>query len=426
MARLNYSYKHSYAVTFTARRDGFSGFSANHKYATFPSVAFAWTATNEPFLKKVSWLDYLKLRLSYGNNGNQAVGRYQSLARMGSDKYVFGNQRITTIYVNSVANNDLTWETTTTKNIGLDFEVLKSRISGSIDVYSSETHGILLRRALPEVTGFKDILTNVGRVHNHGLEMSLHSINLQKGAFRWESALTFSLNRNRIDELTGQGDDIRDGWFIGQPLQSFYGYQTEGIYQLKDTNIPPGFEPGDFRIADTNQDGKITADDRKILGNKLPYYAYSIANTLHFKQLNLYVLINALQGGHGYYLGNNNATRNVNAPFTTFTERFNIQDVPYWTPNRPSEKYPRINYIPPFPHPILEDRSFVRIQDVSLSYHFKKTALERIRLNNLTVYVSAKNLYTFTRWTGYDPENATTIADFPLMRTYTVGIDFSF
>lgn len=139
------------------------------------------------------------------------------------------------------------------------------------------------------------------------------------------------------------------------------------------------------------------------------------------------MLVNSIQGGrNNSYVGNNAATRNVNAPFTSFTERFNVQDVPYWTPERPSNEYPRVNYNATLPHVILEDRSFIRLQDVSLSYTFNKALLDRLKMNNLKVYVSAKNLYTSTKWTGYDPENATTLSNFPLMKTFTLGVDFKF
>ncbi|HYH56713.1 MAG TPA: SusC/RagA family TonB-linked outer membrane protein, partial [Anseongella sp.] len=220
MGRINYSYDDRYALTLTARRDGFSGFARNNKYATFPSVAFAWTATNEEFLS-IPWLSYLKLRLSYGKNGNQAIGRYQSLARMGSDQYVFGGSPVTTVAVSSMANYDLTWETTTTANLGIDFSIFEQKIGGSLDIYSSDTEDILLRKALPESSGFDEIFTNVGQVHNHGVEFSLNTVNLRRENLTWESSFVFSLNRNRIDKLTGQdanGDgrednDVGSGWF---------------------------------------------------------------------------------------------------------------------------------------------------------------------------------------------------------------------
>jgi TonB-linked SusC/RagA family outer membrane protein len=434
MGRINYGYDDRYAITLTARRDGFSGFSESHKYATFPSVALAWTASNEEFMNNVAWLKYLKLRLSYGKNGNQAVGRYQSLARMNSDQYVFGSTPFTTVYANSMANNQLGWETTTTTNLGFDYSIYDGKISGSVDVYSSDTRDLLLGKALPESSGYNSVLTNVGQVHNQGVELSLNSLNVTNENLSWESGFVFTLNRNRVEKLTGkdadgdgnEDDDIGNAWFIGESLHSIYGYQIDGIYQLDDTDIPPGFEPGEFRIVDTDGDNEITPDDRIILGNRLPNYSFSIANTVRFKNFTFYMLINAIQGGNNYYMANNNASRNVNAPFTTFTERFNVQDVPYWTPTRPSNEYPKINYNASLPHPILEDRSFVRIQDVSLSYTFDKLLLDRLKVRGLRLYASAKNLHTFTKWTGYDPENATTLNNFPLLRTYTLGIDFKF
>lgn len=435
MGRVNYAYNNRYAITLTTRRDGFSGFAQNDKYATFPSIAFGWTVSNEKFLKNITWLDYMKLRLSYGKNGNQAVGRYQSLARMSSNQYVFGQTPVTTIFVSSMANNDLTWETTTTKNLGIDFNIFKRRISGSVDVYSSNTTDILLERALPQTSGFNKIFTNIGEVHNHGFELALNSINVKndRSALSWESSFVFSLNRNKIVHLTGEDadkngiedNDIRNGWFIGESLHSVFGYKTNGIHQSNEANMPAGFVPGDFRIVDVNNDGKLSPEDRVILGNTLPNYSFSISNSLHFKNVSFYMLINSIQGGHNNsYVGNNNATRNVNAPFTTFTERFNIQDVPYWTPARPSNEYPRINYNPTLPHVILEDRSFIRIQDVSVSYTFNKGLIGRN--NNLRLYASAKNLHTFTKWTGYDPENSTALTGFPLMKSYTIGLDFKF
>ncbi|MEZ4905291.1 MAG: TonB-dependent receptor [Spirosomataceae bacterium] len=438
MGRLNYGFDNKYAITLTARRDGFSGFAKNKKSALFPSLALAWTLTNESFFKKISFVNYLKLRVSYGLNGNQAVGRYQSLARITNDAYVFDAQTTPAIYVNSIANNDLSWETTISKNLGIDFELLNNRISGSLDVYSSDTKDILLRRALPETSGYLSILTNIGKVHNKGIEASINTINVKpkSNAVSWESGFVFSLNRNKIVSLTGQDsnkdgvedDDIVNGWFIGQPLSSFFGYQTDGIYQIDEKNIPKGFVPGDFRIKDTNGDGVLSPTDRVILGNRLPNFTLGVSNTLHYKNVTFYFLLNSIQGGGkgNYYVGNNNATRNVNAPFTTFSERFNLQDVPYWTPQRPSNEYPRIDYNASLPHPILESRSFTRLQDVILSYTFDKNILRKMKVKNMKAYVSGKNLYTYTKWTGYDPENATAIGNFPLLRAYTIGFDFKF
>ena len=239
MGRINYSYDDRYAITLTARRDGFSGFAQNNKYAVFPSVALAWNVTNEQFLKNMPRLDHMKLRLSYGRNGNQAIGRYQSLSQMEQNQYVFGATPITAIYTNSMANNDLTWETTTTMNAGIDYSFFNSKVSGAVDVYSSRTEDLLLRRSLPETSGFSSILTNVGEVKNHGVELALNMVNLNNEKLNWETGFVFSLNRNKISKLTGEDadgngiedDNIANGWFIGESLFSIYGYRTNGIYQ---------------------------------------------------------------------------------------------------------------------------------------------------------------------------------------------------
>lgn len=436
MGRLNYSFDNRYALTATVRRDGYSGFGRGNKYATFPSLGFSWTASNESFLSGGPF-DILKLRVSVGRNGNQAVGRYQSLARIGSSQYVFGNTTVPTTYSTSLANNALGWETTEVINGGVDFGILAGRLRGSVDLYASNTYDLLLRRSIPETSGFSSVFTNLGKVHNHGVEISLNSTNIrpENTAWSWESGFTFSLNRNRIDALTGidadnngiEDDDISNGWFIGRPQDVYFGYQTDGIYQIGD-EIPDGFQAGEYRLKDTDGVDGLTADDRIILGSPMPNYTFSISNTVRFKNFSLYVLINSIQGGgkENYYMGNNIRMYNVNGRFSTWSERFNFQDVPYWTPNNPSNVYPIINYVPSRSHPVLEDRSFVRLQDVSLSYTFDENLLDRLGLQSLRLYVSGKNLHTWTKWSGYDPENASTVGNFPMLRTITIGADMRF
>jgi len=438
MGRLNYIYNSRYSLTATIRKDGFSGFSEAHKYAVFPSVAVAWSLSNEEFLKNISWLNTLKLRLSYGENGNQALGRYQTLARIANSQYLFGDggSTVSTSNVQSMANTDLGWETTKVKNIGFDFGFFKNKLTGNIDVYSSNTFNILLNRNIPATSGYNTVWTNIGKVHNGGFELTLNSRNIEKKDFSWGSGFVFSLNRNKIVELLGQDlngdgkedDNIANSWFIGKPLGVIYGYQIDGIYQLNEANIPAGYKPGDFRIVDTNKDGNITPDDRTILGSTLPSYVFSLSNTLKYKDFSFYFLLNSIQGGgkDNYYVGNNRAMHDVNQLMTTYTERFNIIDVPYWTPTNPSNEFSRINYNPVRPHPYLEDRSFVRLQDVNLSYQFDKKMIEKLKVQSLRVYVSGKNLYTWSKWTGYDPENQTTFGDFPMLRTFTLGMDFKF
>ena len=438
MGRLNYIFNSKYSLTATIRKDGFSGFSEKHKYATFPSAALAWTITNEKFLRNISWLNLLKVRVSYGENGNQALGRYQTLARISSSQYVYGDggSSVSTSNILSMANADLGWETTKVRNLGIDFGFFKNRLTGNIDVYSSNTFNILLNRNIPATSGYSTVWSNIGEVHNSGIELTLNSKNMKKNDFSWESGFVFSLNRNKIVHLLGQDlngdgkedDNVANSWFIGKPLGVIYGYKINGIYQTNEANIPAGYKPGDFRIVDTNKDGSITPDDRVILGSSLPSYIFSISNTFKYKNFSFYMLINSIQGGgkNNYYVGDNIAMHNVNNTFTTYSERFNLINVPYWTPSNPTNEFARINYNPVRPHPYLEDRSFVRIQDVSLSYQLDKRILDKLKLQSMRIYFSGKNLFTWTKWTGYDPENMTTYGDFPMLRSFTLGVDFKF
>lgn len=438
MGRVNYMYNNKYAITGTVRRDGFSGFAAGNKYATFYSGALSWILSNEGFLKDIPWMSWLKLRASYGENGNQAIGSYQTLARLASRNYVFGDGGGTSngAFVNSIANSSLGWETTQVVNLGIDFDLFKRKLFGSIDVYSSSTEDLLLRRSIPSLTGFTSVFTNIGKVHNHGVELALNSVVANANDFRWDVGFVFDLNRNRIDNLFGddddgdglEDDDIANRWFIGQPLGVFFGYGIDGIHQLNESDIPDGYRPGDFRIIDHDGDGQLTPDDRYILGNNQANYQFSISNTFKYKNWSLFVMINSIQGGgkKNYYMGNNIIGHNPTSPFASWSERFSFPVMDYWTPTNPSNTASSIHYQPPRGHPYLEDRSFIRIQDVILSYTFDNSLLSRWNIRGFRVFASGKNLYTFTNWTGYDPENATTISNGPMLRTVTMGLDFSF
>ena len=445
MGRVNYMYRNTYALTGTVRRDGFSGFAEGNKYAMFYSGAFAWTLSNESFMQNISWLDLMKLRVSYGENGNQAIGRYQTLSQMNSlsgwvypgYNYVFGDGGGTSngVSVTTMANSDLGWETTKVFNLGLDFGLFNSLLYGNIDLYSSNTEDVLLERNIPSLTGFQTIWTNIGQVQNQGVELSLNARPVRKNDFTWDIGCIFSLNRNSIVSLFGvdhdedgvEDDDIANSWFIGEPLGVIYDYGVDGIHQTGDSDIPVGYQPGDFRIIDYDGDGELSADDRHILGNNIPNYQFSISNTFKYKNLSLYILINSIQGGgkDNYYMANNSWAHNPQG-WSGWTERFNIPYMDYWTPTNPSNTAARITYMPTRKHPFLEDRSFIRIQDVILSYSFDNKLLNRLQIEGLRVYASGKNLLTFSEWNGSDPENASGVIGRPMMRTFTFGVDFKF
>ena len=209
-------------ATATVRQDGFSGFGETRKYATFPSLSLAWVASEEPFLSDVLENTYLKLRTSYGQNGNQGIGRYATFSKMDISAYVYGSSSVISLSPSSLGNLDLGWETTTSLNLGLDYGFLDHRISGSIDVYTAKTTDVLVERALPLTTGFTSIWTNIGGIQNKGVELELTTINLDNpyssDRVRWQTSFVFALNRDKITKLYGGGDDndIGNSWFVGE------------------------------------------------------------------------------------------------------------------------------------------------------------------------------------------------------------------
>ena len=316
MARLNYDYKGKYLITGTLRRDGFSGFAENNKTALFPSVALGWTISEEDFLSDTA-ITYLKLRGSYGVNGN-LTNPYSSLARIvvpegGISSYLFGDGGTTVNVqdIQSLSNPDLTWETTNGINVGLDFGLWDNKITGNIDYYSSTTKDLLWNFVLPEVTGFSSILTNSGEIKNDGLEIFINTTPVQTANFSWDFGLNFATNGNEIVSLIGLDQDgdgseddlIANGLFIGQPINTIYNYQVNGLWQVGE-DLPDGFIPGTHKLEDLNNDGAITPeDDRRILGNGNIAYSIGIQkDTVRYKDFALNFFINSEQGGSNGYL----------------------------------------------------------------------------------------------------------------------------
>jgi TonB-dependent starch-binding outer membrane protein SusC len=425
MARINYTYNDRYLLTSTIRRDGFSGFGTNKKFANFPSVSLGWIASEESFMKNLTWLNFLKLRLSYGLNGNQGIGRYASLAQMSSDNYVFGGTTAIGIYSSSLGNSDLGWESTSSFNLGLDYAFLNQRISGSIDLYKAKTSDVLVERALSSTTGYSSVYQNIGGIENKGIEFSLVTRNIKTRDFNWESRFSFSINRNKITKLyEGVTEDIGNSWFVGKPINSIYNYKTDGIWQEKDLfngNIISGYYPGMFKLKDMDDSGTITAAaDRSVIGNKDPNFRFSINNTLSYKNFTFSFFINSIQGGNGYYIGENSEA--LVAGGTDYAYRENRTAVrAYWTPTNPVNNAPAMYYSPPVSHGVYQEKSFVRLQDVTFAYDIKQALLKKYGFNNFQFYLSGKNLYTWTKWAGWDPETSS-----PMMRSVIAGIKLSF
>jgi TonB-dependent starch-binding outer membrane protein SusC len=425
MGRVNYGFKRRYLLTATIRRDGYSGFGPDNKYATFRSMSAAWIATDEAFMDPVSsWMDLLKLRLSVGENGNQGIGRYSSLARMNMSKYVYGGSEAVGVIPSTLGNASLGWETTTQYNIGIDYALLGHRISGSIDVYTSQTDDVLVNRSLPGATGYTSVWTNIGGVANKGIELELSTVNVES-RLRWESRFIFSLNRDEITDLYGDGrDDLGNSWFIGQPISAIYDYERSGGVwteeELYSGQIHQGFYPGQFRLRDFNGDGRISPDeDRTIVGYATPNYRFSIGNTLSYRNFNLSFLLNSIQGGNGYFIQSNRQFLEATSAFD-YANRMNQPAIRQnWIPGSGVDNAPAVYNYPTYESGNYQDRSFIRLEDVTLSYTFSSDILNVVGVRGLQVYINGKNLYTWTKWEGYDPE----IANFqtPMMRVITGG-----
>ncbi len=455
LGSIEYNYGGKYLLKATVRRDGFSGFSKNNKTGIFPSIGFGWVISEESFFK-VPGIDFLKIRGSYGENGNK-VGRYSSLARVSAiddSKYVFGDGGLTAIgrSVSSLANADLRWERTRGINIGLDFAILKNRIDGNVEYYNSNTNDLLWQQTLPQTSGFSNVFTNLGQLNNTGVEFMLHGQPLQTKNFSWDVTVNFSRNRNSIVRILGEdknGDGVEDdlvasGLFIGRPIGTIYDYRVQGIYQLTDEK-PAGFLAGTYRIEDINKDGKITpADDRQILGNTEPAYSFGIQNTVSFRQFTLRAFINSIQGGKNSY-------RSANFPYgyngtpgnATNANYFDFTD--FWSPRNPGGIHPNPWVPTPAGGREFVQRNFVRLQDISLAYSLTDAVAKKIGAANCKLFVSGKNLLTFTKWKGWDPETNTTlfpvggpangintalgvtsINAFPVLKSYSVGLDITF
>ncbi len=435
MARLNYEFDYKYLITATIRRDGFSGFAKNEKTALFPSVGLGWVVSEENFMQDQGWLNNLKLRASYGTNGN-LVDRYASQAVLNTyAAYVFGDGGSTLFgqEVQNLANPNLTWETTTGFNFGLDFSVMDNRITGSIDYYHTTTNDLIFDVSIPEITGFNQITSNVGEVDNRGIELNLNADVIRNTDFNWNLNFNFSSNNNEIVSLVGldadgdgQEDDLQaSNLFIGESINAIFDYESAGIIQLGE-EAPEGFFVGTHRIVDQNADDFIDPNDRVIQGREEPAFRFGILNEFNYKDFTLRFFVNAIQGGKDGYRGRNMLDGFGSADNIKRNNMWNEFD--YWTPSNPNARYRRLDQEPAFDYIFYGDRSFVRLQDITLAYNLNPSLVESIGIRNLKVFVSGKNLFTWTKWEGWDPETESGFENNgrPIMRGFSVGLDMSF
>jgi TonB-dependent starch-binding outer membrane protein SusC len=436
MGRINYKFNDRYLLTATIRRDGFSGFAKNYKYATFPTLALGWIISNENFMSGTNAVNFLKLRAGYGTTGTLTT-QYKSLSRvLTNSSYVFGDGGGTAFgqQVSTLESPNLKWERTKGINVGVDFTLLKNRLTGNLEYYNTNTFDLLFDVAIPSVTGFLLTASNIGKINNQGFEAGLTYKVIDKKDFTWSSTFNFWANTNKIVTLTGvdaNGDGIEDdlissGLFIGKSIQAIFDYKTDGIYQLADTRLP-GFPVGSFRIVDNDKNNDITAADRMFLGRQEPAYRFSWYNNLTYKNFALSFFFNAIQGGNDGYMGNN-ARSYFREDNSVRNNELNAVD--FWSPRNPNGKYPRnISGGRAKIEPNLwESRSFIRLQDVSLSYNLSSNIIKKIKAEAINFYISGKNLATITDWEGWDPETGQGLLldGRPVLRGITFGVHITY
>ena len=440
MGRINYMFDSKYMVTLTGRRDGASVFGRNNKFGFFPSAALAWHIGNEPFLRdNAQWLDMLKLRLSYGANGNNAISRYQTLDRLYTNsgiKYIWGDgsQAVNATYLSTdgVGNPNLKWETTYTANIGIDYSFFNGRINGSIDVYRSRTKDLLMKRTVPIMNGYKTIWDNVGETENKGIEATLNTINTQTRDFTWRTSLSFSLNRDKIVDLRGDKlDDVTNKWFIGKPLSVFYDFSVIGIWQEGDEYTTTdangnsvarqkGAKAGDAKLLDANGDGVITDDDKVVIGSTRPSFTLSMSNQFNYKQ---FYASFVLYGSFGRWMSDNIPDI---SQYTFGTANY-IHGVKYWTPEHPENtEAPSPGYVKTFSHGYYKKQNYVQVKNITLGYQFDKDAVKKIGLSGLDVNVSVDNLYVFSNMRQLLNYDNTWFAAYPMQRAWRLGLTVTF
>ena len=372
MGRVNYDYKGKYLLTASARADGSSRFGENNKFGFFPSAAFGWNMHQEEFLKNSSFVDQLKFRVSYGSIGNQAITPYQTQALLARTSYSWDNTAAFGYWPNTIGNPDLRWETSTTFNTGFDFSIFKNRVFGSIEYYVTNTSDLLAPQPLPNSTGFGGFTTNIGETQNRGIEMSLSTLNIEKGDFSWSTDVIFTRNREKIVSLPN-GDDIAAGRFIGQPLTVFYDLKKIGIWQTSEKDLAASFgdKVGEIKIQDTNGDGRINSLDRVILGSAVADFALGMTNRFNYKGFDLSFFV---FGRFGSMIRSQ-----FHQSFNSLFGRYNNLAVDYWTPNNPTNAYPRPNQNQEFPKynssMSLFDGTFVKVRNINFGYNFSGIVL---------------------------------------------------
>jgi TonB-linked SusC/RagA family outer membrane protein len=430
MGRINYTLFDKYTLNATGRADGSSRLAPGNKWAFFPSFGFAWQLGDEPFFKRFSAINALKLRASYGTTGNTAINPYATEGLLTSRVYSFGSTLVRGYRPGAIPNPDLGWEKTDQTDIGLEYGVLGNRISGTVDWYRANTHDLLLQQALPVSSGFTSTLQNVGQTRNTGLELGLSTVNLDNWhGIRWSSDLNWNKQRNQIVSLqSGTTQNLLNVWFVGQPVnipgdaqhQVFYDYKSLGVWQFADTALMnqfnakgSTFKVGQPRVADLNGDGKIDVNDRTIVGTSYPKWTASLSNRINYGGFDFSALV-TVKWNYTFIDGTPRGMNGRNGNI--------VQD--YWTPTNPTNANPS----PQSPNSgntwqyqstmLYTDGSHWRIRNLTLGYTASNSLVNKIGAASLRIYATAQDPYIHTSYAGNDPEVG---GSAPTVRTLLLG-----
>ncbi|MCF0179705.1 MAG: TonB-dependent receptor [Bacteroidales bacterium] len=425
MGRVRYDYKGKYLFNASVRSDGSSRLAKGHKWSTFFSGGLAWRLSAENFLKDVDWLSNLKLRLSYGEVGNQAIGVYQTIATLGSYSVMFGEDGLYAYRPDRLVNNNLGWEKSKTLNVGLDFGFFRDRLTGSVEYYNTKTSDLLMRRSLPVTVGFSSIFDNVGSTENTGIEVALNANVVRTKDMSLDLYGTMSYNRNKITELVTKDDDISNGWFIGQPISVVYDYQMEGIWQYEEAAEAAKYNriPGDIKIKDQEGTSEgITADDKVFIGQRDPKVIASFGATFNYKGIDFGI---DFQGRFGHLIYHDGYGYNL----ITAGNRW-CCDVDYWTPDNPSNRWPRASQD-------IADRGlcanfkgdYIKLQNVSIGYDFsqlikRNTAWKTV--SKLRLFCEMRNCAYLYSAAGHGINPESTSVEISVPRSFNFGININF
>ena len=424
--RINYKYKNKYLFNGVVRTDGSSVLAPGNKWGFFPSAAVSWIMKEEGFLASSSTISEMKMRLSYGISGNSGVDPYQTLGGLSKSTYAWdqGSSEVASFgyYPSLIAASNLGWEETASLNLGFDFGFFNNRLTGTLDLYEQNTTGLLMERAVPATSGFTSSWDNVGKTRNRGVEVMLSSVNVDSpSGFNWNTDVTFARNKEEIVELVEGDRDLANGWFVGYPISSHFDYEKIGIWQLGEESQADANQQvvGEIKVRDQDGDGIITPDDRRILGSNVPRFNLGINNRFEFKGVDLTVFLFARDG--------NMIVSEANGSYK-IDGRENGPRVDYWTPENPTNAYPRPNagtspgnarYFSTLRY---ADGSFIKIRDITLGYNLPQTVIDRLSISRLRVYATAKNFFVWSKMDGYDPERGGNLS-FPMTRQLMFGIN---